>query len=93
MSEADQEGRANWPGRRWHDRYEASIRRERDMSDTTTKPVPRDKPHWYRWYFGNCPVCGCDKSYRVRVAGKRPKSPARRYVTMSDRECYDNCLG
>ena len=26
MSEADQEGRANWPGRRWHDRYEAARR-------------------------------------------------------------------
>ncbi len=54
--------------------------------------VPRDEPHWYRQYIGECPVCGRDKSYRERVAGERPADPRDRYVHLSDRQTYDGCI-
>jgi hypothetical protein len=45
------------------------------------------KPHWYKWYLGECPVCGRDQSYRVRVYGKKPKSAKQRYVYLPDYAC------
>ncbi len=51
------------------------------------------RPHWYRLYLGECPVCGRDKSYRVRVYGKRPKDSRKRYVYLNQAETYDHCLG
>jgi hypothetical protein len=52
----------------------------------------RFKQHWYKTYVGGCPVCGRDKSYRIRVYGKRPKRLSSRYIQLSDRETYDDCL-
>jgi hypothetical protein len=51
------------------------------------------KKHWYKMYYGSCPVCGRDKSSRERVYGERPKDPKERYVYMSDFETYDHCMG
>lgn len=48
--------------------------------------------HWYRQFVGECPVCGRDKSYRVRVYGKKPKRPRERYVQLPDQETYDHCM-
>lgn len=53
--------------------------------------VPRNEPHWYRTYVGECPICGRDKSSRERVPGQRPSDPAERYVYLSDHETYDYC--
>lgn len=47
--------------------------------------------HWYKIYIGECPVCGRDKSFRVRVYGKKPPNPAKRYLYMTLQECYDWC--
>jgi hypothetical protein len=50
------------------------------------------KEHWYKYYIGECPVCGKDKSFKKRVYGKKPKSDKKRYVYLSDHACYDYCL-
>jgi hypothetical protein len=51
------------------------------------------KKYWYKIYIGECPVCGCDKSYRERVYGPKPKKREDRYVWLSDYETYDHCIG
>lgn len=55
---------------------------------TVPPPVRRDEPHWYRIHVGECPVCGCDKGYRERVAGERPADIGDRYVYLLT---YDWC--
>ena len=54
---------------------------------------PKHRPHWYRVYLGECPVCGRNKSYRERVYGRRPKNPRKRVVYLTDFETYDHCIG
>jgi hypothetical protein len=49
------------------------------------------KPHWYKFYFGECPVCGKDKSYKQRMYSKKPKDPTKRYVHMPYNQTYDGC--
>lgn len=48
--------------------------------------------HWYRMHIGECPVCGKDKSFRVRVPGTKPKDARKCYVQLSDQQTYDHCL-
>jgi hypothetical protein len=50
------------------------------------------KAHWYQQHIGACPVCGKDKSFRVRIYGKKPKSAKLRYIYLSDFQTYDHCL-
>lgn len=50
------------------------------------------RKHWYRQHVGECPVCGRDKSYRVRVYGPRPKDPKKRYVQLPGSQTYDHCM-
>jgi hypothetical protein len=56
------------------------------------KKVKR-KPHWYKMYYGECPVCGSSTEYRERVLGKKPKDSRKRYVQLSYTETYDHCVG
>lgn len=49
--------------------------------------------YWYRFWIGECPVCGRDASYKERVYGKRPKSLMKRYRRRPDTETYDHCEG
>ena len=51
------------------------------------------RPHWYLRHFGECPVCGKDKSYRERIYGKRPKDWRKRIVHLPDTATYDHCIG
>lgn len=51
----------------------------------------KQKPHWYRMFVGECPVCGRDGSYRERVYGPKPEHDAR-YVDLSLHEGYCGCL-
>lgn len=48
--------------------------------------------HWYKTWVGECPVCGRDATYRVRVYGKRPKAHALRYVQQPEAETYCGCM-
>lgn len=57
----------------------------------TTKRKPH-KPHWYRMYIGECPVCGTDQSYRERVYGARPEKREDRTVYLSQTNTYDYCM-
>jgi hypothetical protein len=50
------------------------------------------RPHWYKLFAGECPVCGRDKSYRVRVYGKRPADPGERVEYLDDTATYNHCL-
>jgi hypothetical protein len=47
--------------------------------------------YWYKFYIGECPVCGADKSYKERVYGLKPVCPADRVVYLSATICYDWC--
>jgi hypothetical protein len=44
-------------------------------------------------YYGECPVCGRLDSYRERVYGEKPKDPKEIYKQVSDKDCYDYCVG
>ena len=58
---------------------------------TERKPRKVRKPHyWYLRYVGECPVCGRDAGYRVRMEGHRPKE-APKVVRLNDEQCYDQC--
>ena len=52
--------------------------------------------YWYRIYVGECPLCGADKGFRERVYYEDEPKPTRiqdRYVSLSDRQTYDHCIG
>lgn len=48
--------------------------------------------YWYRYYIGECPLCGKDKSYKERVYGPKPKDRSKRYINLLDTETYDHCM-
>lgn len=51
--------------------------------------------HWYKLYYGECPVCGRDSSYKERVyeyKQKKPKNLEDRIVYIPDTQTYDHCL-
>jgi hypothetical protein len=48
--------------------------------------------HWYRWFIGECPVCGRDKSYRERVYGPRPRRRKDRICFLPGTYTYCGCL-
>lgn len=52
----------------------------------------KHRPHWYRLFVGECPVCGHDRSYRVRVYGRRPKDPCKRLEQIPPMACSDHWL-
>jgi hypothetical protein len=54
--------------------------------------MKKRRPHWYKMFVGECPACGQDQSYRVRVYGRRPKSRHKRYVQLPHNQTYDYCL-
>ena len=47
--------------------------------------------YWYRFYIGECPVCGKDKSYKERAYGPKPERAEDRVVYLSSTICYDWC--
>jgi hypothetical protein len=51
----------------------------------------RPRRYWYRIFVGECPVCGRDKGFRVRVYGKPPRDRRKRYQHLPDTACYDYC--
>jgi hypothetical protein len=59
--------------------------------DTKT-PAEKRPRHWYRQYVGECPVCGRDQSYRVRVEGERPERAEDRYVYLPHSVTYCGCM-
>lgn len=50
------------------------------------------KQHWYKIFIGECPVCGCDASYRVRQYGQKPTDPKKTHILLDHKETYDYCL-
>ena len=48
--------------------------------------------YWYRQYYGECPMCGKDYSYRERVYGEKPKDTTKIYIMMSNIDTYDYCM-
>lgn len=52
----------------------------------------RRKPHWYKLFDGECPACGRDQSYRVRMYGKRPRRRKDRIVYLTPVQSYDGCI-
>lgn len=55
--------------------------------------IKEKKKYWYKFYIGECPVCGKDKSYKERVYGEKPKDSKERYEHIPDTQTYDGCLG
>ncbi len=58
------------------------------MIETIKNPK---KKYWYKFYVGECPVCGRDQGYKIRVNGEKPKSIEERYVQLGYQETYDYC--
>jgi hypothetical protein len=54
--------------------------------------MKKRRRHWYQMFVGECPACGRDQSYRVRVYGRKPKSRRQRYVQLPHNQTYDYCL-
>lgn len=51
----------------------------------------KNKKYWYLYRIGECPVCGKDKSHRVRMYTKKPKDSNKRIIFINDIETYDWC--
>jgi hypothetical protein len=51
------------------------------------------KKYWYKFYMGECPVCGSDCSYKKRMYGPKPQNKEDRYEWLPAHYCYDNCMG
>lgn len=51
------------------------------------------KKYWYKYFFGECPVCGSDNTYKERMYTKKPKDRRERYVHLRDLDTYDGCMG
>ncbi len=47
--------------------------------------------YWYLYYIGECPLCGKDKSYKVRQYTNKPISKEDRIIYLSNSETYDGC--
>ena len=56
-----------------------------------TEVVSKPRPHWYRRYIGECPLCGRDAGYKERVYGKKPADPSKVWVHLSNHATYDGC--
>jgi hypothetical protein len=46
--------------------------------------------HWYKLYWGECPVCGRDQSHRERVYGRKPADPADRMEQLPQTACPEH---
>ncbi len=52
-----------------------------------------NKTYWYRFFWGACPVCGREQSYKERVYNEeKPTDWNERHFTLSDFETYDYCM-
>lgn len=49
------------------------------------------KSYWYKYYYGECPLCGRDYSYKERMYTKKPKDKKDRVVYLSDTFSYCGC--
>lgn len=45
--------------------------------------------YWYRFWLGECPLCGKDQSYKERVYGPKPEDDNERYKYSGD--CWCGC--
>lgn len=52
----------------------------------------RSKHYWYKYFIGECPVCGKDASYKVRMYTPKPADPKERSVYLSDVATYCGCM-
>lgn len=64
-----------------------------DKMRKTSQHRYKSQSYWYRFHCGECPVCGRDASYKVRVYGRKPKKTSLLYKQLSDQETYDHCEG
>lgn len=61
---------------------------------TQNKKRKSPKPHWYKLYIGECPVCGRDASFRERVTDvKRPDKLEDRIEYLPETQTYCHCMG
>lgn len=42
------------------------------------------KKYWYKFYIGECPFCGRDRSFKERKYTKKPKNLKNRIEYLSD---------
>ncbi len=54
--------------------------------------MAKKRRYWIRFHYGECPVCGRDKSFRERVYGRKPKRWQNRVVYLGYNQTYDNCI-
>lgn len=53
--------------------------------------MKKRKKYWIKFYHGECPVCGRDKSYRQRQYSRKPKDIRKRHVELPQSYTYDWC--
>lgn len=58
---------------------------------TTNRKVDTCRAYWYKYFWGNCPVCGKDKSYKKRQYTPKPERATDRHEVLSEAVCYDWC--
>lgn len=49
-------------------------------------------PYWYKFYVGECPVCGRDCSFKERQYTPKPDKWEDRYEYLSESFCYCGCV-
>lgn len=50
------------------------------------------RKHWYKFFIGECPVCGSEQSYKVRQYSEKPVDIKDRYIYLDNFETYDHCM-
>ena len=50
------------------------------------------RKYWYKYYIGECPICGRDHSYKERQYSPRPKNKEDRIKQLDYTETYDHCM-
>lgn len=50
-----------------------------------------DLKYWYKIYYGECPICGRDATYRVRIYGDKPEDSEEIYIPLLPQESYCGC--
>lgn len=51
----------------------------------------KSKKYWYKFFIGECPICGRDKSYKERQYTPEPDNREEKVVYLPYHLTYDNC--
>jgi len=52
----------------------------------------KKKVIWWKFYYGECPVCGSSDSYKEAQYTPKPNNVEERYEHIPDETSFDGCI-